>query len=221
MQRAARKVAHENARLRSLLARHGVLQEEVDDFLKSFDDTEAPRDTSVNATSSTAPYQSEMAIVGSSPVVDTTRSNDLQRARRNLNNTTGPDDSQSSEESRMNFTTTLQYSGPSEPSLERPMQSTPSVSQQSQTNHREAQNNFAPQEIECATTSECFCPPTSAPKIRPTTNGLEISCETAATIIVEMRGDGDVDSIRASLGCTSREECIVRNSTVLQIMDEG
>lgn len=36
-----------------------------------------------------------------------------------------------------------------------------------------------------------------------------------------MRGDGDVDSIRASLGCTSREECIVRNSTVLQIMDEG
>jgi hypothetical protein len=112
-------------------------------------------------------------------------------------------------------TTSTQFLKPSDSVL------MPGVQNRIPINHHEPRGSGAPEESDCPTTSECFCPPTAAPKIRPTSNGLEISCETAATIIVEMRGDGDVDSIRASLGCTSREECSVRNSTVLQIMDEG
>lgn len=73
---------------------------------------------------------------------------------------------------------------------------------------------------ECPNTSDCFCPPTSTIKISPPNSGLEISCETAASIIIEMRGDGDIEAVRASLGCKGREDCTVRNSTVLQIMDE-
>jgi hypothetical protein len=77
-----------------------------------------------------------------------------------------------------------------------------------------------PIEPHCPSTSDCFCPPPIVTSYRPPSPGLEISCEAAATIIVEMRGDGDMDSARASLGCFGREECSVKNSTVLQIMDE-
>ncbi|EAT83278.2 hypothetical protein SNOG_09086 [Parastagonospora nodorum SN15] len=130
MQRAARKVAEENARLRSLLAHHGILQDEVDAFLRSCDEPALPNDASLNTS---VPSAQQPGAVPVNALV------------------TAPNEAQFSDNG----------------------------------------------------------------------NGLEISCETAATIIVEMRGDGDVDSIRASLGCTSREECSVRNSTVLQIMDEG
>ena len=41
MQRAARKVVQENERLRTLLARHGVLKDEVDSFLRMCEQTEA------------------------------------------------------------------------------------------------------------------------------------------------------------------------------------
>jgi hypothetical protein len=46
MQRAARKVAQENLRLRSLLAHHGISQEAVDFYLRSFDTTQVSSDTS-------------------------------------------------------------------------------------------------------------------------------------------------------------------------------
>ncbi|EUC41560.1 hypothetical protein COCMIDRAFT_105873 [Bipolaris oryzae ATCC 44560] len=54
----------------------------------------------------------------------------------------------------------------------------------------------------------------------PLDTGLLISCETAATIIAEMRGDGDRSRIRASLGCVGDEECNVKNTRVLELMDE-
>ncbi|KAH7087704.1 hypothetical protein FB567DRAFT_495759 [Paraphoma chrysanthemicola] len=66
--------------------------------------------------------------------------------------------------------------------------------------------------------AQCVTPETTS--MPPPNSGLEISCETAAAIIIDMRGDGDIEAVRASLGCKGREACTVRNSTVLQIMDE-
>ncbi|KAJ5021078.1 hypothetical protein J3E73DRAFT_355498 [Bipolaris maydis] len=66
----------------------------------------------------------------------------------------------------------------------------------------------------------CFCAPTPMPKETPLDTGLLISCETAATIISEMRGDADRSRIRASLGCVGDEECTVKNTRVLELMDE-
>ena len=86
------------------------------------------------------------------------------------------------------------------------------------------ESNFASPIVgppECANTLECFCPPPSAIDQDATNPGLEISCEAAATIIVEMRGDQDRESIRASLGCRGRETCTIKNSIVMQILDEG
>lgn len=75
-------------------------------------------------------------------------------------------------------------------------------------------------DADCPSTASCFCPPTSAPKERPLDTGLLISCETAATIIAEMRGDGDRNRIRASLGCHGDTDCNVKNTLVLELMDE-
>jgi hypothetical protein len=47
MQRAARKVVQENERLRTLLAQHGVLQEEINAYLRSFDQPATPGETEV------------------------------------------------------------------------------------------------------------------------------------------------------------------------------
>jgi hypothetical protein len=76
------------------------------------------------------------------------------------------------------------------------------------------------EDVDCPNTSSCYCPPTSTVKERPLDTGLLISCETAATIIAEMRGDGDRHRIRASLGCHGDQECNVKNSVVLELMDE-
>ncbi|KAF2276241.1 uncharacterized protein EI97DRAFT_377659 [Westerdykella ornata] len=46
------------------------------------------------------------------------------------------------------------------------------------------------------------------------------SCETAASIIVEMSGHKDRELVRAALGCKSKEDCKVKNTTVLQVMGE-
>ncbi|XP_014559896.1 hypothetical protein COCVIDRAFT_90630 [Bipolaris victoriae FI3] len=62
--------------------------------------------------------------------------------------------------------------------------------------------------------------PTTITPETPIDTGLLISCETAATIIAEMRGDGDRSRIRASLGCVGDEECNVKNTRVLELMDE-
>jgi len=72
----------------------------------------------------------------------------------------------------------------------------------------------------CPNTASCFCPPSSTPKEQSLDTGLLISCETAASIIAEMRGDGDRNRIRASLGCRGDEECKVKNTLVLELMDE-
>jgi hypothetical protein len=76
------------------------------------------------------------------------------------------------------------------------------------------------EDADCSNTSSCFCAPSATIQERPLDAGLLISCETAATIIAEMRGDGDKHRIRASLGCRDQEDCNVKNSIVLELMDE-
>jgi hypothetical protein len=76
------------------------------------------------------------------------------------------------------------------------------------------------EDAECPNTTSCFCPPTSASQEQSPDTSLVISCETAATIISEMRGDSDRHRIRASLGCHGDQDCNVKNTLVLELMDE-
>ncbi|CAI9635412.1 unnamed protein product [Alternaria burnsii] len=129
MQRAARKVADENARLRSLLSSRGVAHEEIEAYLRSFDAASTPNHSSAN----------RYALPVSRP-----------------------------------------------PIVAIPAASSPGYM-------------ASPQSLD---------------------SGLLISCETAASIIAEMRGDGDTQRIRASLGCHGDKECTVKNTLVLELMDE-
>ncbi|KAH7120885.1 hypothetical protein B0J11DRAFT_438128, partial [Dendryphion nanum] len=134
MQRAARKVDQENTRLRALLSLHGISHEEVDTYLRSFDEIRDRLDSSTVVANNLLPVQDGV--------------------------------------------------------------------------------------LEVKNTSTCFCAPTTRVRDQSPNSGLEISCETAATIIADMRGDGDKERVRASLGCRKGEECNVKNTIVLQIMDE-
>jgi hypothetical protein len=206
MQRAARKVAKENVRLRSLLAHHGVPQDEVDTYLRSFDEDEAPKAASDDAIIP-APFQARAPIITSRVVSAAQAANQIQRCNHSL---IGSDNDTATPFSG------YQVEGPSD--FVPCTQATTRLSRPSEIHYKTSANDVAE---DCPSTSECFCPPTITHG-SPSDHGLEISCETAANIIIEMRGDrGDLESIRNSLGCIGSEKCTVRNSTVLQIMDES
>ncbi|KAH8904071.1 hypothetical protein BR93DRAFT_162054 [Coniochaeta sp. PMI_546] len=52
------------------------------------------------------------------------------------------------------------------------------------------------------------------------TSGTETSCEVAAAILASMQGHGDTSRARAALGCNGPSECTVKNTRVLELLDE-
>jgi hypothetical protein len=212
MQRAARRVADENLRLRSLLARHGVLQDEVESYLRSFHE-EPPGNDAI----ASAQLQSGTAADHLSVALGTVQSPKHTRlVGHEINNDTNI---APVENRTRGATTTSSRPEATEPIHMNQDQATISASRPTEL-HNDLQDSQASNDLECPNTTDCFCPPTTKFQLQPLEPGLEISCERAAAIITEMRGDADLESIRASLGCAGRKECNVRNSTVLQIMDE-
>ncbi|KAF2751683.1 hypothetical protein M011DRAFT_2260 [Sporormia fimetaria CBS 119925] len=195
MQQAARKVAHENIRLRSLLAAYGVSQDEVDSYLRS---TGHPGvELHPNAHLQTFKANHTKITTGRA------RSHTLHDAdsqvpapwpRRTRQQPTVARERCPEEDSSGSGTT-------------------PEV--------QETSNNCPVEEIsECPNTATCFCPPMSAPRLAPHGSSSEISCETAATIIIELNREDDRDAVRASLGCTGAGDCKVKSSVVMELMDE-
>ncbi|KAF1975182.1 hypothetical protein BU23DRAFT_552597 [Bimuria novae-zelandiae CBS 107.79] len=203
MQRAARKVVQENARLRALLALRGVSSEEVESFLRSSEEAstleanlpsfqepsmahqhQAPeQEDNGFFKAAESSHQTGSRYVGHEP---TRADPQLVMDRTENHNAAGYDDSQGHRDSNdSNFPCTV-----IEPS-------------------------------DCPSTLDCFCAPPPVSEYHPASSQLEISCEAAAAVIANMRGHGDRESIRASLGCRGQEHCTIKNSTVLQIMDEG
>lgn len=70
--------------------------------------------------------------------------------------------------------------------------------------------------------SDCFCPTLPEP-YAPTSeqSDFEMSCEMAASIIIGMHGDGDVDVVRARLGCNLNQDCNVKNVDVMRVLEAG
>ncbi|KAL5404850.1 hypothetical protein PMIN04_012501 [Paraphaeosphaeria minitans] len=225
MQRAARKVVQDNVRLRALLALHGVSSEQIESFLQSSD---GPSTSEANlpyfqGPSTTRQHQApekegndffrpvecshetqsryvrhEHTRVDSQLVLDTAENHSAQHLD-------APRPSASIVQTEI-------------PPLE------PVAECDDMQGHRESNESNSPCPViepsECLTSLDCFCAPPPVSEYHPASSGLEISCEAAATVIAEMRRDGDRDSIRASLGCRGQETCTIKNSTVLQIMDE-
>ncbi|KAF1828192.1 hypothetical protein BDW02DRAFT_268201 [Decorospora gaudefroyi] len=241
MQRTARRVAEENVRLRSLLSSHGVAQEEVDAYLRSFGMASAANPSFVTN------YISPASGHGASTTAE------LEQFHVHHATQLHPR-LQSQAQTPLQPRTQPCYPNPSVSTADRhtahdqaredviiPTSHEPSITIQAEgpglsnsaNNHRRLQewgatyadsnaetSSIGQEDADCPNTASCFCAPTTATKDRPIDTGLLISCETAATIIAEMRGDSDKHRIRASLGCQGDKECNVKNSIVLELMDE-
>lgn len=53
------------------------------------------------------------------------------------------------------------------------------------------------------------------------TSATETSCEVAAAILANMQGDGDTNRARVALGCDDPSDCTVKNTRVLELLDEA
>jgi hypothetical protein len=221
MQRAARKVAHENTRLRNLLAHHGVSQAQVDSYLLSTDAGEETSNDTIHTTTELRRRQIDNPTIVMRPVINVARvsEHDHDKNDNHINIEVGAITHPSGHQVFHDHAITA---SPQASSTGRTGCGQMSGTPPRNTDFQREEPNDATKEPHCPNTSDCFCPPATTTLATQSLNsGLEISCETAASIIIEMRGDGDVESVRASLGCAGRESCSVRNSTVLQIMDEG
>ena len=269
MQRAARRVAQENSRLRTLLAHHGVLKDEVDSFLQSCEQTEGSATPEIHIARSpnvvhsymTNPGPRTLHIQPSSqthtqgyshhpPPVQIPRQavkTPNQSVRGEFLATKYNPQIRTIREGHVEATIVPRpvevnrqvesyYPSPSETDSSPPPRSQESRSAFTRPEHRpptqsqgccprpKAQPEVALDDPDCPSTADCFCPPrtvaTGSAATSKSIGGDEISCETAATIIAQMRGDGDDVAARASLGCGPKDVCTIKNSFLMQVMDE-
>ena len=236
MQQAARRVVQENERLRSLLALHGVLREEVDSYLRSFDESSTTNCPRVTNTRISVPCQNSTPETVSGPasnaVPPTWKSVAEFPSVGHLSERDSEHDGHALLGEPWNISqSTKRYQ--ERDLAARPLESAPlhghlqatsessSVISQGSGNYSETQDigSLDNRVHECAD-PDCFCPSTSAIEDGSFSPGLETSCETAARIIMEMGGDKDRDLVRASLGCSGIDDCNVKNTTVLQVMGD-
>ncbi|KAG8665480.1 hypothetical protein FPOAC1_010276 [Fusarium poae] len=63
-------------------------------------------------------------------------------------------------------------------------------------------------------------PQQSQPEIQHPRSIDKIHCMEAATILAQIKGHSDIYNARAALGCADNENCMVRNTDLLTLMDE-
>jgi hypothetical protein len=68
-------------------------------------------------------------------------------------------------------------------------------------------------------TGRSVSPPSSPDEGRRIMAPMQMSCNAAARIIADMNVHDDADHIRGALGCHGRRECVIKNTTLLQVMD--
>jgi hypothetical protein len=75
---------------------------------------------------------------------------------------------------------------------------------------------------QCLPSESSTCRPILASKEEHSLRSLhETSCEDAASIIASMRGHADREQVREELGCGSKRDCNVKNTTLFQLMDRS
>jgi hypothetical protein len=228
MQRAARKVAQDNVRLRSLLALHSVSREEIESFLQLPNEASSLEAhlLTFQESSVTRPCGTSQREVNDNPSPAESSTQGQSQYFSDGHTDVGP---QFAPDRQGHFT--LRHSEIAESFIrtlatEQVLREATEQREDMPDRNKGSSNSIEARPTteppECPSSLSCFCPPAPAPTIgiHRVNSGLEISCETAATIIAEMRGDGDRESVRASLGCIDQGDCNIKNSTVLQIMDQ-
>jgi len=191
VQQAARKVAEENHLLRELLARKGVCQQEVNEFLR------ISRKSSIGDAVYSVKCQLPAQLVGGPSPTE------------HLSTVVGQEPS-SIPPSKGNSTP---RTGPSQPcnrtSDTSPYSNLPDQSRETYNDQHELLlRSTAGSGVDCAT-----------PRSVPEHKGLDKPCEEAATVLAFMRGHGDQDRALNELGCETLSSCRIQNTSLLDIMD--
>ncbi|XXH04983.1 arsenicals resistance [Hypoxylon texense] len=192
MQRAARAVAEENRRLRRLLARRGVTEEEVRDFLAGDDGDECYDDNDDNP--------DNVAAIRTLPSSSSSSSSSSVRTLSVPLSATAVPSSESQ-------TVDLPSDG-----FVIFADDTPSLH-----NYRNAIGGC----IEPVQVREpCSAEPTS--RLHSSTKPLETPCSVAAGILAELYSHKDATEALVALGCSGTTfNCSVKNEKVFQLMDEA
>ncbi|KAF4961875.1 hypothetical protein FSARC_10015 [Fusarium sarcochroum] len=67
----------------------------------------------------------------------------------------------------------------------------------------------------------CCAKPQPQPQLQSEARSPDkIHCMEAATILAQIRGHSDISQTRASLGCSTNDDCMVRNTDLLNLMDQ-
>jgi len=234
MQTAARKVLRENALLRKLLAQHNISEDVINAQLQTQPEAGTAVET-VSVTASTREVASpEVACwdgaspsprPSPSPFPSTEAFTDIQHI-----NPSHLDQQNHVPYYFNNYD--HNHAGEHDPALDldadfllslvRSPSRTPESDHYAQESDASVDEAFTPATSDysiCPNDDECFCAPEPHSKHDHLHPATEMSCETAALILADLRRHTDLDSIRISLGCSEETECMVKTSAVLQLMD--
>ncbi|EAQ89478.1 predicted protein [Chaetomium globosum CBS 148.51] len=193
MRQAARKVALENSRLRSLLASRGVTDEEISHYLAQFEDR-----ASVGLPTAAPTPQTD-----ASPRLPVGSDSGLLSSDRNV-----PDVEPAS---GLNTLAVAADTSARQTCCGPTTQCTPDEGRGVQS----AAAEVPPQGHPASPSPSPNKPNTT------TTSHLEMSCTAAAHIMANMYRHGNSELAREALGCSGPEECYVKNTLVFQLLDRA
>ncbi|KAH7364051.1 hypothetical protein BKA65DRAFT_532702 [Rhexocercosporidium sp. MPI-PUGE-AT-0058] len=215
MQHAARKVLHENTMLRNLLAQHNIPQDVIDSHLQSFGGNEVASPEDEHLVGSTfSPLAPTAAFINAHHIdpshVEKQRTAPHYASGSYCQNSAGQHGSPTEHDADFLLSLIRSSSPMAEPNRH---------AQESDESNDEACTSDTPDHAICPNDDDCFCAPTISHEQGHASPATEMSCETAASILTDLRGPTDIYSIRISLGCSDTAECMVKTSTVLQMME--
>lgn len=198
MQRAARVVAVKNEKLLALLALRGVKQYEIDAFLDATESDVATFGTPSPPSQSTAPITTLA-----------TREHSFNRAIYETNHETHARDG-----SRDPETVDLVSTRDGVCAIE------DGITTSTERNAKCRQRICAPSQGGTPVERRTEGTPAYVNLATCSTSEEVTSCDTAATILANFHGHGDVSEAREVLGCSSSNNCSVKNTHLFQLMDE-
>ena len=192
VQQAARKVVEENHLLRELLARKGVSQQEVNEFLG------ISHKRSIGDAVCNVKCQLPARLIGGPSPTE------------HLSTIAGPETS--------SILPRNQHSAPGTRPLQ-PYNRTGDTSQSSPDLPDQSQGTHNNQHILLLRTTADSGVDCSTPRSVSEHTGFDTSCEEAAVVLSFMRGHGDQERARNELGCEALRSCRIQNTSLLDIMD--
>lgn len=200
VQAAGRRVAAENALLRSLLRLHGVTDAEVEEYLKSQRDPTSPGPSTVT------PLLPTPRPPPASDPPPTVSSDHLMKHQLSQPIPSHPETSRVRDNQLQEPDVVGVASSPPKPVA---------------IGHVYLPNGpDSCGEWPAAVSSVNLEPSSELQQSRGQLDtGQVTSCETAARIITMMRGYSDTQDARAELGCSSESNCMVKNMAIFEILD--